>query len=154
MDKCWRLWGVSRPRRYAGTSETIQSRTMKSRSQFFTSKGRITFSLFKFIEHIALEENVFFFSGIRDKTNLIQITLQWQTRTNCPLTAQMYRKTGIQPVNKRGSRYVRKLHRNIRFLKIFFANLHFKVRGNRAYCGGHADKYSLFSRVFCVDLYL
>ena len=49
---------------------------MKSRSQFFTSKGRITFSLFKFIEHIALEENVYSFKVFeRKQLNSVHTTV-------------------------------------------------------------------------------
>ena len=63
---------------------------------------------------------------------------QLKSSTNCPLTAQMYRKTDIQPVNKRqktvNSEYIKALMKIIRFLKIFFANLHFRVRGQKGYC--------------------
>ena len=69
----------------------------------------------------------------------------------------MYRKTEIQLVNKRlnseteiSERYLRKLPKIIRFSKTFFANMHFRLRGQNAYCCVHTDKvdYTLSGAVW------
>ena len=50
------------------------------------------------------------------------------------------------PIKYKGKKHLSKIRLSgkfqkiIRFSKIFFANLHFRVRGQKACCNGHTDK--------------
>ena len=53
-------------------------------------------------------------------------------------------------------KHLRKLHKIIIFYKIFFSNLHFRIKGHTGYCDGHTDKavHTISCAFWCLYLFL